>query len=158
MSSHPGGRLWLLLFGGPAILSSLNERWRVFWLLGQRSTPLEGDDAGQFWVFLSIVYFLVVVGGAVTCSGATAVLTSVYNVEPRMVEDALIQAGENLGINATRSGNLFVFGISLGSSLETWDQPSAGLPTPPFFPPRPSLLWRTTPRRWRSPRARASSR
>src|SRR5215210_6898917 len=51
-----------LLFGGPAVLTSLNESWRQFWLLGENTISRDGLLAQwQFWVFLSLLYFTVVV-------------------------------------------------------------------------------------------------
>jgi len=48
-----------LLFGGPAILTGLNENWRSFWLLGDPAVSRDSLLAQwQFWVFLWALYFL----------------------------------------------------------------------------------------------------
>ena len=47
-----------LLFAGPAIFSSLSERWRMTWLLGKDAPIAAADRAWQFWIFLAIVYFV----------------------------------------------------------------------------------------------------
>ena len=56
-----------LMFGGPAILTSLNESWRSFWLLGDGNAVSRDSLLAQwqFWIFLSVLYFV----GVVTVSG-----------------------------------------------------------------------------------------
>jgi hypothetical protein len=102
-----------LLFGGPGLLSSLNERWRVFWLFGRReAADPSGEDLWQFWIFLSVLYFIVVVAGVSYLLWRQRALTSIYNVEPGTVERALAQVCARLGLSPTRSGNLFLFGMA----------------------------------------------
>lgn len=103
-----------LLLGGPAILSSLNERWRLFWLLGDRSPLPDGlDGIRQVWVFLALGYFAVVVLGCAWVFNRRRGVTCIYNVEPATVETALTEVCEKLGLDPIRSGNLFVFGLAL---------------------------------------------
>jgi hypothetical protein len=108
-----------LLFGGPAVLSSLSERWRRRWLLGQA-----GGDAGEglyeFWVFLSALYFLAVVAGAAWLLWRQRHLTAVYNVSGDLLEEALGRACDRLGLNPVRSGNLFLFGPSFEATVGRW--------------------------------------
>ena len=52
-----------LLCGGPAVLSSLNERWRMFWLLGEGRLAGLGM-AQHFSLVLALFYFVVVVAGS----------------------------------------------------------------------------------------------
>ena len=99
-----------LLFGGPGILSSLNDRWRLFWLLGQRpGNAVEG--LWQFWIFLSVLYFLVIVVGALFILRGQRHLTAVYNADLGLIQRCLVQVCEQLGLDPARSGNLFVFGV-----------------------------------------------
>jgi hypothetical protein len=102
-----------LLFGGPALLSSLSERWRAFWIFGHYEN---GDSASeklwQFWIFLSVLYFVVVVAGVSSLLWRQRAYTSIYNVEPGTVERALLRACARLGLSPTRSGNLFLFGMA----------------------------------------------
>jgi len=106
-----------LLLGGPAVLSSLNEHGRLFWLQGKPGGA-DADGLWQFWLFVSAFYFLVVVGVAALVLWRQRRLTSIYNVEPGMVEFALGRVCEHLGLNPVRSGNLYLFGISMGTTLE----------------------------------------
>jgi hypothetical protein len=105
-----------LLLGGPSVLSSLNERWRMFWLLGERPTATS-EGFWQFWIFLSVLYFLIVVTGAALVLRTQRHLTSVYNVEPGLIQRCLVQVCEQMGLDPARSGNLFVFGVEPAGSL-----------------------------------------
>jgi hypothetical protein len=104
-----------LLFAGPAILSSLNERWRLFWLLGKGGVPFaSGEGASQLWSFLSILYFVLVVGGVAFYFWRQRQLTAIFNADIAQVERALTDICEQLGINPVRSGDMFLFGLSTG--------------------------------------------
>jgi hypothetical protein len=110
-----------LLFGGPAVLSGLHERWRLFWLFGQADY---GGDTGWFlWVILFGLYFVAVVGGAGYLFRQRRHLTCVYNVEPAVLELVLNEVCEQFGLEPVRSGNLLLFGLSL-------DIPAARAPSP----------------------------
>jgi hypothetical protein len=99
-----------LLFGGPGILSSLNERWRMFWLLGQRPGA-SAEGFFQFWIFLSALYFMIVVTGAALVFRSQRHLTAVYNAEPGLIQRCLVHVCEQMGLDPARSGGLFVFGV-----------------------------------------------
>jgi hypothetical protein len=85
----------LLFCGGPAALHNLNDRFPLYW---------------QYWLFLSILYFGIVVGGAAFLLWWQRRLTSIYNVEPALAEKCLDQVCGQLNINPARAGNLYVFG------------------------------------------------
>jgi hypothetical protein len=109
-----------LLFAGPAVLSGLSERWRLFWLLGKGEAPLaSGEGASQLWVFLSILYFVLVVGGVAFYFWRQRQLTAIYNADIAQVERALTDVCEQLGISPVRSGGLFLFGLSPGLLVES---------------------------------------
>jgi hypothetical protein len=109
-----------LLFAGPAILSSINERWRLFWLLGKGGVPLaSGEGASQLWIFLSILYFVLVVGGVAFFFWRQRRLTAIFNADISQVERGLTDICEQLGINPVRSGDMFLFGLSSGVLVES---------------------------------------
>lgn len=106
-----------LLFAGPAALSALGERWRMFWLFGKGDMVLAGPDgAWSFWIFLSVLYFLLIVAGAAYYLWRQRYLTAIYNADAAQVERALMEVCEQLGLNPVRSGDLFLFGMGLGSA------------------------------------------
>jgi hypothetical protein len=104
-----------LTFGGPAILTSLNESWRSFWLLGDGNAVSRDNLLAQwhFWIFLSALYFVVVVAVSGFVLWRRRAQTSVYNVEPAVLEATLEEVCERYGLSPIRSGNVFVFGPGL---------------------------------------------
>ncbi len=113
-----------LVFGGPAILTSLSESWRMFWLLGESDGRDSIAAQWSFWVSLSALYFLVVVAGVAWALGRQRQYTSIYNVEPETVQETLEEICEDHGLAPIRSGDVFVFGLGLQRS----PAPSAGSP------------------------------
>ena len=98
-----------LLFGGPAFLGSLDEQSRAFWLLGV-TEPAKASPNGNwtFWVVARLFYFAVVSGAAAFVLWRSRRLTSVYNVNARLVFDALEEAYRRLGLNSARYGDSFL--------------------------------------------------
>jgi hypothetical protein len=108
-----------LLFAGPAVLSGLSERWRVFWLLGKVDAPLAGvEGPSQMWIFLSILYFALIVSGTAYYLWRQRHLSAVYNASVSQVERALTDSCEQLGINPMRTGDTYLFGLSAGLPAE----------------------------------------
>jgi hypothetical protein len=102
-----------LLFAGPAVLSTVSDRWRWFWLLGKGDASLATvEGAWPMWLFLALVYFLLVVGGAALYLWRQRRLTAIYNTNAETVERAVTDICKELGVNLTRSGDLFLFGPS----------------------------------------------
>jgi hypothetical protein len=101
-----------LLVGGPAVLSSGSEGWRMFWLFGSRDALPARDGAVALWSVLAAAYFAVVVCGVILLLFRRRALTAVYNVEPDAFEKALARVFGALRLNPIRSGNLFVFDVT----------------------------------------------
>ncbi len=118
-----------LLVGGPAVLSSGSEGWRMFWLFGSREALHAGGDGTlALWPLLAAVYFVAVVGGVVYLLYRRRELTAVYNVEPEAFEKALARVFGVLGLNPVRSGNLFVFGAAGSAAVQLPQTPGAERP------------------------------
>jgi hypothetical protein len=100
-----------LLFGGPAVLTSLSDRWRMFWLIGQRPASGATDGLWLFWIIMSILYFVVVVGGSALILRGRRSQTALYNIDPETADHCIVQVCEQLGLDPVRSGNLYVFGV-----------------------------------------------
>lgn len=124
-----------LLFAGPAVLSALSERWRLFWLLGHGDAALAGPNGSwPFWIFLSLLYFVLVVGGTAYYFWHQRHLTAIYNAEAAQVEQSVTEICERLGLNPVRSGGLFLFGLSLGLSAERRGSSGEPLHAPHYLP------------------------
>ena len=124
-----------LLLAGPAVLSALSERWRMFWLLGKGDAPVAGPNgAWQFWIFLSILYFVLIVGGAAYFFWRQRHVTAVYNAEAEQIENALTEICERLDVHPMRSGGLFLFGLSLGLSPERRGTNDERIQAPHYLP------------------------
>lgn len=125
-----------LLFGGPGILSGLNERWRRWWLLGESGASASSAEGGwQFWVFLSILYFGIVVGGVALLLLRRRSVTAIYNVALGTVEQTLVEVCRQLGADPVRSGNLFLFGIVVSGAAEQHVATPEGIQIPFRSPP-----------------------
>jgi hypothetical protein len=122
-----------LLFSGPAILSSLHERWRLYWLLGQAPSP-GGDGAWPLWMLLSVPYFLFILLGSAWVLRRRRHLTAIYNVEPAAVEHTLGEVCARLGLSPVRSGSLFLFGIAVGRAAQPRAEYPDGIQAPHYLP------------------------
>ncbi len=94
----------IIYLGGTAILNSLYEHWRVPWLLGQTRFLPEFAQDWNFWTVLWFVYFAVIVAGSALVLRRRRRQTSIYNVEPAIFEEVLVQVFERLGLEVIRSG------------------------------------------------------
>jgi hypothetical protein len=107
-----------LFVGGPAILTSLEERWRVWWLTGQSQAAPTADDGGHLWLMLAGAYFVLIVVGVGFFLYRRRHLTAIYQCDPDMVIQALGMVCQQLDLRPVRSGNLFLFGIGLGKPAD----------------------------------------
>jgi hypothetical protein len=98
-----------LLFVGPAVLSSLYERWRVSWVLGHAGAG-EGPSGASYylWVGLWYVYYFGVVAVAVWMLKRRREVTAVYNVDVAVLEVALARVLERLGRSWRRTGSYYI--------------------------------------------------
>lgn len=105
-----------LLAGGPAVLSSVNDSWRQFWMFGEVGRLEESLDAARgVWLAAAGGYFLAVVAGCGWLLWRSRAVTCIYNVEPATVEAVLTDVSGQLGLEPIRSGNLFVLGLPLAA-------------------------------------------
>jgi hypothetical protein len=138
-----------LLFGGPAILTSLNEHWRMFWLVGEGVNRDALTAQWHFWLSLSLLYFALVVGGSAMAFLQQRRLTSIYNTDADTVGGTLEVICEQFGLEPIRSGDVFVFGLSL--------EPPPAASAPPTGIQAPHALARLEPRRTLPARAPAAA-
>lgn len=97
-----------LVVGGPAVLSSAHERWRMWWLVGGYEFGPEGGSALAWWQLVSLGYFLLVVGGCVWLFRQYRAFTSIYCVAPDAVPDALRSVCRESGLELAEAEGKFV--------------------------------------------------
>jgi hypothetical protein len=97
-----------LLFVGPAVLSSLYERWRLTWVTGQAGDEGPSGISYSLWVSLWYVYYVAVVAAALWMLKRRREITAVYNIEVATLEVALARVMERLGRDWRRAGNYFI--------------------------------------------------
>lgn len=109
-----------VVLGGPAALTALHERWRVWWVLGDPGAPREPLDLYRpYWALAAFGYFLAVVAVCAWQFMRARALTSIYNVETDSVREALYDACVALGLSPAVSGDLYVFGRPDGPECVT---------------------------------------
>jgi hypothetical protein len=102
-----------VVVGGPAILTSLHENWRMWWLLGDWGADRDSLDAAETWGLLVCVgYFVFVVGGCAWLFRQYRALTSIYSVRPDVVPGVIMSVCRDTGILPTLSGNRFTFWVA----------------------------------------------
>jgi len=100
-----------LAFGGPLVLSTLNEKFRPFLLWGPGSySGLGNGDALWFvWLTLSVLYFVAVVVGAAVMLWLQRKQTAIYNIDQETFAVALAEVCQNLGLRYSHSGTSYLF-------------------------------------------------
>lgn len=98
-----------LVFGGPAILTGFHQRWRDYWLFGQRRA-LIGMHDWSFWIGVWALYFVIVIGGSIFLLWRRRLVTAIYNVEPAAFAECLGQVLDRLGLDWVRHENRVFIG------------------------------------------------
>jgi hypothetical protein len=125
----------LLLFGGPALISSLDEKARMFWLLGETNYGLSAEEIVWAGWLVRAVYFLAVAGAAALLLWRSRRLTSVYNVDPDALQPALLKVFQRLGLTPTRVGEQYQLTPAAASAPDPAPAGRAGV-SPAFSPGR----------------------
>jgi hypothetical protein len=96
-----------ILAGGPAAITVLDHRWRMFWLTGM---PNELRDLGNpSWIAVLAVlscYFLLIVGGSVLMLTLRRKSASIYNIEHKTFQTTLSEVLVARGLEWTREGRM----------------------------------------------------
>jgi hypothetical protein len=98
-----------LVFGGPFVISTLNETWRNWLLLGPRAEGSSGDSLWVTAIVLSVLYFAVIVAGAAFMLWLLRKQTVIYNIDLLSFEESLAAACARLGLRPSRSGTSYLF-------------------------------------------------
>jgi LPXTG-motif cell wall-anchored protein len=91
-----------LLLGGPTILSGLHEEWRLSWLLRQTRFLNGVGENWYFWISLWGLYLVLIVAGSAFLIRRRKNQTSIYNIEPDVLERVLVQVLDRLGLESRR--------------------------------------------------------
>lgn len=100
----------LLMYGGPALLGLMNERWRFSALLAERRSEAGFGAAFFVWLLLSVLYFMLVVGGAAFLLWCRRGQTAVYNVSTAVFDPLLARVLEGLGLSWSQTGRRLFLG------------------------------------------------
>lgn len=102
-----------LLFGGPGVLSVLNEHWRDTLLFGQNPSSSSATESLWTWgVVFAAVYFVVVVAAASLLLWRSRNYTAIYCVDLETIQLALARVFERFGMRPLHSGDLYYFGMT----------------------------------------------
>jgi hypothetical protein len=103
-----------LLFVIPSILTGFNYRPRDIWLFIHYGNfqGLGHEWWLVWWTFLWFLYVLVVFGGSCVLLWHRRRATSIYNVEPRILDEILEQVLKQLELGWVREGKRIYFGQS----------------------------------------------
>lgn len=131
-----------LVFGGPAILTGFHQRWRDYWLFGQKRA-LAGMHDWSFWIGVWAAYFVIVIAGSILLLWQRRLVTAIYNVEPASFVDCLAQVLDRLGLDWVRSENRVFIGrqpasvaTTAGGSRPVFAGMVGSPPHPTEMPPR----------------------
>jgi hypothetical protein len=89
-----------LLLGGPAILTSIYDDWRLAWLFGQGHFLKAMGEDWYFWLAVWGCYFLIVLTWGGHFLYRRGRVTSIYNVYPTVFAELLSQVLHVLDIEA----------------------------------------------------------
>jgi hypothetical protein len=136
------GASGFLIAGGPAILTALNDRWRMWWLLGDPGAPRASLDSYLPWWLLACGgYFAVVVLGAAWLLWRARAWTCLYAIEGDAAAQALESALDELGLPWQRSGQVYLVNDQARLVLEPFDFLTTATLwfSPVSWPHRPAL-------------------
>lgn len=100
-----------LLLGGPVIMTSLNEKWRMLWMLGEFGEVTKGlAENSRNYLLMAGGYFLLVLVIVAWTFLRRRGLTVIYNVDPNSPEECLQSICRDLHLEATKAGSSFLIG------------------------------------------------
>ncbi len=96
----------IFLIAGPLILAALNQTMRSLWL---RSESASAAVLGEYWWYVRVIlwslYFGAITGGSIFLLWKRARTTSIYNVDPPALEEALTRVLNRLQMKWARARN-----------------------------------------------------
>jgi len=99
----------LVLVGLPAVITSIYETWRRYWLTGEGPIPYSSLEGSRwFWLFIWLVYFVITLSISAILIYRKRSWTCFYNVDPEVFDSAIVGALEQSGCQYRKFGNLYI--------------------------------------------------
>lgn len=99
----------LIFVGFPAVITSVHESWRRYWLTGDGVMPLASLEGSRwFWIFVWMAYFFMVLILSFILIYRRRCWTCFYNVEAGVFDSILVNALEQSGFSYKKFGDLYV--------------------------------------------------
>ena len=99
----------LVLAGLPAVITSIYETWRRYWLTGEGPIPFASLEGSRwFWIAVWIAYFVMVLVLAFILIYRRRCWTCFYNVDPQTFDSAIADALNQSGFQYRKFGNLYI--------------------------------------------------
>lgn len=99
----------LILAGLPAVITSIYETWRRYWLTGEGPIPFASLEGSRwFWISIWLLYFVMVLSLAAIFIYRRRCWTCYYNVESGAFDSAVAEALEQSGYQHRKFGNLYI--------------------------------------------------
>jgi len=99
----------LVLVGLPAVITSIYETWRRYWLTGEGPIPFASLEGSRwFWLFIWMAYFVMVLILSFILIYRRGCWTYFYNVDPLAFDSAIAHALEQSGFQYRKFGNLYI--------------------------------------------------
>lgn len=99
----------LILAGLPAVITSIYETWRRYWLTGDGPIPFASLEGSRwFWIFIWMAYFVMVLILGFILIYRRRCWTCFYNVDSRAFESAVTEALQQSGYQYRKFGNLYI--------------------------------------------------
>lgn len=105
-----------LIFGGPAVLTALHDRWRVLWLMGDPgAVRVSLDFYRPWWVILGCNYFVIVIAVVMWHLHRARYLTHIYNLETAIIRQELLVSCHTMNLVPKVIGDQYRFEVGARS-------------------------------------------
>lgn len=111
----------LVLVGLPAVITSIYETWRRYWLTGEGPIPYSSLEGSRwFWLFIWLVYFVMTLSISAILIYRKRSWTCFYNVDPEVLILQSIALWSNPLVSIVNSGIYTFFIIHMMTRKRKW--------------------------------------
>jgi hypothetical protein len=133
------------VFGGPALLVGLHDKWRQYLFRGSFAAIRDALDAPTWpWLVAWAGYFFLLVAGAAWLIRRRRPVTVIYHIGAEQAQATVVAALDRLGWSWARTGSGYAIGIPAGKGPALSDDPAGRVALD--VAPAPGL--RTVTLRW----------